>query len=54
MLSNHEHDSKFLWHNVKPLFRQHESEDGCLIFDDSIINKPHTDEMRWYVGIMTM
>lgn len=33
--------SKELWQSVKPLVRQHEdSETGCLIFDDSIIEKP--------------
>ena len=44
MLTNHEFDSKALWHNVKSLVRQHEHIDGCLIFDDSILHKPHTDE----------
>ena len=29
---------------VKPLVRQMESEDGVLIFDDRIEEKPHTDE----------
>jgi len=33
-----------LWRAVKPLVRLHESEDACLIFDDTIVNKPHTDE----------
>ena len=37
--------SKELWQSVKPLVRQHEdSETGCLIFDDSIIEKPYSDE----------
>jgi hypothetical protein len=44
MLNKSENDSKALWKNVKPLVRKHESEDGCLIFDDSIIHKPYTDE----------
>lgn len=44
MLSNYEINSKTLWLNVKSLVRQHEHIDGCLIFDDSIIHKPHTDE----------
>ena len=44
MLANYEINSKTLWFNVKSLLRQHEHIDGCLIFDDSIIHKPHTDE----------
>ncbi len=44
MLANYEINSKTLWLNVKSLVRQHEHIDGCLIFDDSIIHKPHTDE----------
>ena len=44
MLSGHENDSKDLWHEVKSLVRSHENEDACLIFDDTIISKPYTDE----------
>jgi hypothetical protein len=33
-----------LWRIVKPLLRQVESETGVLIFDDSIEEKPYTDE----------
>jgi hypothetical protein len=33
-----------LWRMVKPLIRQVESTDGVLIFDDSIEEKPYTDE----------
>ena len=36
--------SKDLWLSVKPLVRQHETQDACLIFDDSILEKPYTDE----------
>lgn len=36
--------SKDLWHFVKPLIRQIETDDGCLILDDSIEEKPFTDE----------
>jgi hypothetical protein len=32
------------WLTVKPLVRRVEAEDGVLIFDDTIIEKPHTDE----------
>ena len=44
MLSKINNDSKALWQNVKSLVRQHENNDGCLIFDDSIVQKPYTDE----------
>ena len=44
MLNKQENDSKALWLNVKSLVRQHETVDACLIFDDSILHKPHTDE----------
>ncbi|MDQ2730618.1 MAG: transposase [Armatimonadota bacterium] len=33
-----------LWHSVKPLVRQVQSEDGVLIFDDSVEGKPYSDE----------
>lgn len=33
-----------LWRLVKPLIRQLDSPDGVLIFDDSIQEKPYTDE----------
>ena len=33
-----------LWRMVKPLIRQVESPAGVLIFDDSIEEKPYTDE----------
>ena len=44
MLSGQSYGSKDLWHEVKSLVRVHESEDACLIFDDTIISKPYTDE----------
>jgi Transposase DDE domain len=43
-LSNTSYDSKLLWQTVKPLVRQHESENACLVFDDCIIEKAYTDE----------
>jgi len=43
-LSGNEFTSKTLWQKVKPLVRKHESSEGCLIFDDVIIEKPYTDE----------
>ncbi len=33
-----------LWRKVKPLVRKIESPDGVLIFDDTIEEKPYTDE----------
>lgn len=43
-LSETDFDSKQLWLRVKPLVRQHEREDGVIIFDDTIEEKPHTQE----------
>lgn len=44
LLSENNFKSKDLWHQVKPLVRKFESDSGCLIFDDSLEEKPHTDE----------
>ena len=38
------YDSQSLWQSVKPLVRQHESENACLVFDDCIIEKAYTDQ----------
>lgn len=43
-LSGNTFDSKTLWQKVKPLIREHENEDGCLVFDDTIIEKQYMDE----------
>lgn len=43
-LSGHDFDSKKLWLEVKPLIRQNESAEACLIFDDTIIEKQYMDE----------
>jgi hypothetical protein len=43
-LSEEVKTSSDLWRVVKPLVRQIESEAGVLIFDDSIEEKPYTDE----------
>jgi len=43
LLSENAFSSRDLWHSVKPVVREHESSEGCLIFDDTIINKPYTD-----------
>ncbi|MDR2756646.1 MAG: transposase, partial [Planctomycetaceae bacterium] len=42
--SGNEFTSKDLWHEVKPLVRSYETDDACLIFDDTIIPKPYMDE----------
>ncbi len=44
MLSKASETSKDLGLRVKPLVRQVESDDGVLIVDDSILEKPSTDE----------
>ena len=43
-LSREDYDSKTLWQQVKPMVRVMEQPDGVLIFDDTIEEKPHTDE----------
>jgi hypothetical protein len=43
-LSGKEFSSMDLWHVVKPLVREIEGRDGVLIVDDSIEEKPYTDE----------
>jgi hypothetical protein len=44
MLSRRKQTSKELWERAKPIVRAIESEDGVLILDDSITEKPSTDE----------
>ncbi|MDR1055559.1 MAG: transposase [Prevotellaceae bacterium] len=43
-LSGAEFDSKTLWLKVKPLVQEYENPDGCLIFDDTRIEKQYMDE----------
>jgi hypothetical protein len=43
-LSEEEYGSKQLWQLVKPIIREIESEEGIIIFDDTIEEKPYTDE----------
>jgi hypothetical protein len=43
-LSDNHFDSKSLWTLVKPLVREHENHNACLVFDDCIIEKQYTDE----------
>lgn len=50
-LSEREFTSKDLWTLVKPTVREVEQDDGVLIFDDTIQEKPYTDEnevMCWH------
>ncbi len=50
-LSSGPFTSKDLWGQVKPIIRQIEDEEGCLIFDDTIQEKAWTDEneiMCWH------
>ena len=50
-LSEREFTSKDLWTLVKPTVREVEQEDGVLISDDTIQEKPYTDEnevMCWH------
>jgi hypothetical protein len=43
-LSGAEHTSRGLWARVKPTVRAVETEDGMLIFDDTLEEKPPSDE----------
>ena len=43
-LSGQKKSSVDLWRAVKPMAREVQSDDGCLIIDDSIEEKPYTDE----------
>jgi len=50
-LSKNEFGSKELWKQVKKTVREVESEEGCLIFDDTVQEKKWTDEsniMCWH------
>jgi hypothetical protein len=44
LLKQSDFGSKALWQLVKPLARSHECADGCLVFDDTIAEKPHSQE----------
>jgi hypothetical protein len=44
LLSTNEFSARDLWLSVKRSAREHETPDACLIFDDAIVHKPHTDE----------
>lgn len=42
-LANNQFGAQDLWKIVKPHLRKIQDEDACLIFDDTIEEKPHTD-----------
>src|SRR5450631_1990711 len=44
LLSKEHFSAAELWQIVKPYVRQIEQEDGVIIIDDSIAEKPYTDE----------
>lgn len=43
-LSNNNFSGKTLWQKVKPLVREYETEDACLVFDDTIVEKSRMSE----------
>ncbi len=43
-LSSNEFGAKELWLAVKAAVRRYETEDGFLVFDDTLEEKPYTDE----------
>jgi hypothetical protein len=50
-LAGEELDGRALWLKMKGLVRQYENREGCLIFDDTIIEKAFMDENEivcWY------
>ena len=50
-LSEDDYTSKDLWLQVKPTVRKVESDEGVVIFDDTVQEKPYTDEnevMCWH------
>jgi len=51
LLSKYNFSSSYLWSLVKPTVREIEMDDGVLIFDDTIEEKPYTDEneiVNWH------
>jgi len=56
MLSSPRMSSKEWWRLVKPQVRQVEREDGVIIVDDSIVEKPYTDEteIAWWHSLESL
>jgi hypothetical protein len=53
LLSGDELYSKQLWLLVKPMIRCYERDDGVIVFDDTLEEKPHTQESElvcWHHG----
>jgi len=44
LLSKNSFNSKDLWSEVKRIVREFENDTACLVFDDSLLEKPYTDE----------
>ncbi len=44
LLRENSFTSKDLWKVVKPIIHEFNDEDACVVFDDSLIEKPYTDE----------
>ena len=44
LLSSERMDSKQWWRIIKPHLREVEEKDGIISIDDSIVEKPYTDE----------
>jgi len=43
LLQDDTYNEKKLWKEVKPFLRNYENnDDGCIVIDDTILNKPHT------------
>lgn len=45
-LSKYPYSQKEYWHVIKPIVRQMESKDGVMIVDDTLLEKPYSDENR--------
>jgi hypothetical protein len=43
-LTSREYNGKSLWLKNKSIVRKYENDEGCLIFDDTVIEKPYMDE----------
>lgn len=43
-LSQPHHIGQTLWKTVKPLVRKHQTQQGLLLVDDSLVHKPHSQE----------
>jgi hypothetical protein len=50
LLSSESFDEKTLWKKVKKIVRAYEGEEACVIFDDTIIEKPYMEENEIICG----